>query len=428
MMRYPEYRDSGVEWMGGIPVEWEMRKVKYLFEIRKRIAGDIGYDVLSITQSGIKIKDIMSGQGQLSMDYSKYQFVYVGDFAMNHMDLLTGGVDISNWCGVTSPDYRVFALVDNNSCDRYFLYLLRVGYYRRIFFSLGHGSAQAGRWRLPQNQFNNFKLPIPPFSEQRKIASFLDRKTQQIDELIRIKERKIELLGEQRTALINQAVTKGLDPNVDMKPSGVEWIGEIPEHWKSVKLKHCIKIREGQVDPKEPEYENLTLVAPNHIEGYTGKLLYTETAWEQGAESGKYIFSEGDLLYSKIRPNLRKSCIAKERGLCSADMYPIITDPEILLPEYLLYIFLGEKFNQYAEERLMRVAMPKINRYDVMNYYISLPPLVEQKLSCAYISRQNQTFDKLISEEQRKIDLLKEYRQSLISEVVIGKIDVRSEA
>ncbi|NEW59766.1 restriction endonuclease subunit S, partial [Sulfurovum sp. bin170] len=146
-------KDSGVEWLGEVPAHWGVKKVKYLFEIRKRISGELGYPILSITQKGIKVKDTESGKGQLSMDYSKYQFVKVGDFAMNHMDLLTGFVDISKHHGVTSPDYRVFAARDKNLVTQYFLYLFQMGYINKIFYGFGQGSSQFGRWRLPTDQF-----------------------------------------------------------------------------------------------------------------------------------------------------------------------------------------------------------------------------------------------------------------------------------
>src|SRR6266446_4036184 len=136
--RYKHYKDSGVQWLGQVPTTWGIRRIRHLFEIRKRIAGGEGYDVLAITQQGIKLKDTASGDGQLSADYSKYQFVQVGDFAMNHMDLLTGYVDISPIFGVTSPDYRVFAVRNREVCfDRYYLYLFQAGYRNKIFYAFG---------------------------------------------------------------------------------------------------------------------------------------------------------------------------------------------------------------------------------------------------------------------------------------------------
>lgn len=204
-------KDSGIDWLGEVPAHWSIKKVKYLFEIRKRIAGKEGYPVLSITQSGIKVKDTISGEGQLAMDYSKYQFVEVGDFAMNHMDLLTGYVDISNFHGVTSPDYRVFALTDANSVDRYFLYLMQMGYKDKIFYSYGQGVANIGRWRFQTEPFNNFSVPYPNKDEQQQIVDFLDAETSKIDALLQETQVSIELLKEHRTALISAAVTGKID-------------------------------------------------------------------------------------------------------------------------------------------------------------------------------------------------------------------------
>lgn len=205
-------KDSGVEWLGEVPAHWETRRVKTLFEICKRIVGEVGFDVLSITQRGIRVKDIESGDGQLSMDYSKYQLVEVGDFAMNHMDLLTGYVDVSPSHGVTSPDYRVFRLREPQShTSRYFLYVFQHAYKRKIFFPYGQGSSQLGRWRLPTDEFNAFGLPCPSRAEQIAIATLLDRETAKIDDLMAEAESTITLLQERRTALIAAAVTGRID-------------------------------------------------------------------------------------------------------------------------------------------------------------------------------------------------------------------------
>ncbi len=204
-------KDSGVEWLGEIPEHWQAKRTKFLFKIKKRIVGEDGYQVLSITQQGIKEKDTESGAGQLSMDYSKYQFAYVGDFAMNHMDLLTGYVDITKYNGVISPDYRVFTLEDKNSHPNYYLYLYQNGYKNKIFYKYGQGSSQLGRWRLPTEQFNEFRFPYPPLEEQQQIANYLDEKTSKIDTLIEKSNKSIELLKEKRTALISAAVTGKID-------------------------------------------------------------------------------------------------------------------------------------------------------------------------------------------------------------------------
>ncbi|WP_061010291.1 restriction endonuclease subunit S [Vibrio sp. CUB2] len=204
-------RDSGVEWIGDVPEHWDVKKFKYIFKIRKRIAGGTGYDVLSITQKGIKVKDITSGEGQLSLDYSKYQLVYVGDFAMNHMDLLTGFVDISKHEGVTSPDYRVFTLEHKSSEPNYYLRLLQMGYHDKLFYPLGQGAAHLGRWRLPTEAFNEFLAPCPPYNEQKEISCFINNTHDRIDALLEKAEDAVMLMKEKKLALISAAVTGRID-------------------------------------------------------------------------------------------------------------------------------------------------------------------------------------------------------------------------
>lgn len=170
-----EMKDSGSVWFGNIPINWEMKRLKYVFHIQKDIAGEEGHTVLSITQRGIIPKDFSNNEGQFANSYANYQLVHKGDFAMNHMDLLTGWVDISKYEGVTSPDYRVFVLNDKNGmCPKYYLYMMQMCYSARIFYGLGQGVSGMGRWRLQADKFLNFYIPIPPYDEQKKIADYMD--------------------------------------------------------------------------------------------------------------------------------------------------------------------------------------------------------------------------------------------------------------
>ncbi|HAE67950.1 MAG TPA: restriction endonuclease subunit S, partial [Sphingobacterium sp.] len=200
-------KDSGIDWIGEIPKHWEIKRLKYIFSILKRIAGREGYDVLSITQKGIKVKDVKSGEGQLAMDYSKYQLAYKGEFAMNHMDLLTGWVDISEHDGVISPDYRVFTLINNRNFSPYFLFVLQDCYSSKIFYAHGQGVSMLGRWRFPTENFNNFFFPIPPLTEQKAIVAFLQEQTSKIDKAILQKQEQIVKLKEYKQSLINEVVT-----------------------------------------------------------------------------------------------------------------------------------------------------------------------------------------------------------------------------
>lgn len=202
-----EMKDSGNQYWGSIPTNWHLSDIKYLFEIVKRNAGKEGYDILSVTKKGIKIKDISNNEGQVAESYANYQFVYPGDFVMNHMDLLTGWVDCSNLFGVTSPDYRVFRLRDKNNSLSYYKYIMQTCYMNRIFYSLGQGVSNLGRWRLQTSSFNNFMVPVPPVEVQESIATYLDKKCTEINICIDDKQRQLEVLEEYKKSLIYEYVT-----------------------------------------------------------------------------------------------------------------------------------------------------------------------------------------------------------------------------
>jgi len=201
-------KDTDSSVWNSIPENWKLVDIKYLFEIVKRIAGKEGFDILAITQQGLKIKDISNNEGQLASDYSGYQFVYPGDYAMNHMDLLTGWVDLSSMFGVTSPDYRVFRLRDNKNYDRtYFKYVMQCCYMCKIFYSLGQGVSNMGRWRLQTAVFNDFKIPVPPYKEQVEIGKFLDSEITQIDSIIAEKRKQIENASNYKKSIIFEYIT-----------------------------------------------------------------------------------------------------------------------------------------------------------------------------------------------------------------------------
>lgn len=191
-----------------IPEGWKLVDIKYLFEIVKRIAGKEGYDIIAITQQGLQYKDVSSNAGQLASDYSGYQFVYPGDFAMNHMDLITGWVDLSDKFGVTSPDYRVFRLRYPDRFDRkYYKHIMQCCYMCRIFYSFGRGVSNLGRWRLQTSTFNDFKVPVPPYEEQVIIGKYLDEKVSEIDAIITQKREQLTVLADYKKSLIYEYVT-----------------------------------------------------------------------------------------------------------------------------------------------------------------------------------------------------------------------------
>ncbi len=201
-------KDSGSVWFEEIPCNWVMKRIKYLFHIKKDIAGKEGYTVLSITQRGIQPKDLSKNEGQIAANYSQYQLLAPGDFAMNHMDLLTGWVDISKYSGVTSPDYRVFVLDDTEKNDSsYYLYLMQMCYFNRIFYGLGQGVSEMGRWRLQADKFLNFPVVVPPVDEQKEIASYLNEKCSCIEVMIAKKQQYLTEIENYKKSLIYEYVT-----------------------------------------------------------------------------------------------------------------------------------------------------------------------------------------------------------------------------
>ena len=203
-----EMKDSGSVWFGNIPINWEMKRLKYVFHIQKDIAGEEGHTVLSITQRGIIPKDFSNNEGQFANSYANYQLVHKGDFAMNHMDLLTGWVDISKYEGVTSPDYRVFVLNDKNGmCPEYYLYMMQMCYSARVFYGLGQGVSGMGRWRLQADKFLNFHIPIPPYDEQKIIADYITDKVNHIEVEIDKRNKLVEKYQEYKKSLIYEVVT-----------------------------------------------------------------------------------------------------------------------------------------------------------------------------------------------------------------------------
>ena len=205
------YVKTSMDWACEIPAEWSISRIRN-FEILKRIAGAEGYDVFSVTQQGLKVRDINVYEGQLAANYSGYQFVYPGDFAMNHMDLLTGGVGIADHLGVTSPDYRVFRIFDEAHCYApYYLKVFQICYRRHAFYRFGRGAANVGRWRLPADAFKNFEIPLPPYEEQIKIVQAIGDEEQKTKAAIECLKKQIDLLNDLKTRLISDTVTGKID-------------------------------------------------------------------------------------------------------------------------------------------------------------------------------------------------------------------------
>ena len=296
MRSYPEYVYSGISWLGQIPKHWKQIRLKHCCHINPSKSNS-EFDRESDQQVAFLPMEKVSEAGEIDTSFRKpiselwngFTYFEVGDtiFAKITPCFENGKgaylQHLGSQIGFGSTEFHVLRPLEYLSTGNFLYYLT----FSHVFRKTGEAfmTGAAGQKRVPTQFVEEFQVALPPLNEQKSLTEFLNRKTTQIDDLIARKLRLIELLQEQRTALINRAVTKGLNPDAPMKDSGIEWLGEVPAHWKVIKFKHCASIANGQVDPRLPEYKNLILIAPNHIESGTGKLLYLETADEQGAES-----------------------------------------------------------------------------------------------------------------------------------------------
>ena len=426
-MRLPQYAayvDSGEPWMGVVPEHWQVRRLKNLFEIRKRIVGEEGHQVLSITQRGIRIKDIESNDGQLSMDYSKYQIVQPGDFAMNHMDLLTGYVDISPYSGVTSPDYRVFVLRDGIICEpKYFLFLLQNAYRQRIFYALGQGASEFGRWRLPADQFNDFRVPFPPLGEQGLISAFLDREISKIDTLIAEQEKLLALLAEKRQATISHAVTKGLNTDVPMKNSGVDWFGDVPEHWPILPAKRCASVFVPQRNKPELNVVGSGTYWATMEDMKKGHITSTNfwVSDEARLEAGSRILRAGAVIASCVG-NFGVASINDVDIVVNQQLQAFISTPSIN-NKFLCYIVLISR--TYFERIGTTATLVYVNQQGFENMPTLLPPISEQLAIVEFLDIKIAELDLVCNRATQVISCLNERRSALIAAAVTGQIDVR---
>ena len=415
MKHYPEYKESGVEWIGDIPAHWEVIRNKFIFQQTR----DVSYPnllLLSIGIRGIIPKSQTDQKDVSSADKSLYKRVKIGDIAFNVMTAWKGGIGMSDYEGIVSPAYQV-CRPTTKLVSKYFHYLFRTDLYKAIFDSASYQVVDQ-RHNLYYDNFKNISAIFPPFSEQTQIAAFLDQKTGQIDELIRVKERRIELLQEQRTVLINQAVTKGFDPNVEMKPSGVEWIEEIPVHWEIGKIKHIATFLNEKSIPETDAIK----ISPENVESETGKILNFYSSYDSVGVK----FQTGDVLFNKLRVYLSKAAFAEYNGYSLGEM--IVIRPSLqYMGKYLFYLMLSSHFIEYCNSISYGVKMPRTGVDDILNAQIPMTSKQEQTQIANFLDCKTKQIDDLIATEQRKIELLKEYRQSLISEAVTGKIDVRNE-
>lgn len=431
---YPNQINSKIKWIGNVPSHWEKSKFKHEFTFSKSINTSKNPTILSLTLQGIKIRDISTNEGQIASSYDNYTKVYKGDIVLNPMDLISGFVDCSPVEGVISPAY--YTLKPNWDIDpEYYKYYLQKHYYEKIFFPFAEGVSVDHRWTLKKEDFLNFSLIKPPIEEQQQIANYLNKKTAKIDTTIAKNKELIELLEEKRVALINQVVTKGLNPDVPMKDSGVEWIGDIPEHWKIRKFGHLINLITKGATPTSYGFDfqddginfiKVESIAKNG-EFIPSKFNYISEDCNNFLSRSK--MKKGDLLFS-IAGALGRVAIVNSEILpanTNQALSIIRINNDELLTKYVFYALKADYSVHQIDDSTVQSAQANLSMESIKEFKILIPPIKEQYNLIEFLNQETSKIDKTISKINENINLLEEYKTSLIHHVVTGKIDVRGE-
>lgn len=423
--KYPSYKDSELEWLGKIPSEWTNSKLKYhSFIYNGNSISDNekeNYENLDITSSipYVSTKDIDSNF--LTIDYDngmrvpicndKFKIAKKGSTLI----CIEGG---SAGKKLSFLDKKV-CFVNKLACidsykgldKRFSNYILRSSVFNYLFNLATTGLIPG----VSINQLKDFEIILPSIQEQQQMANFLDKATAKIDTLIEKQTKLIELLKEKRQAVISHAVTKGINPNVPMKDSGVEWLGEIPEHWEAKKLKFVLQLLN-----KKEKIINQIVVALENIESWSGKYIESDSSY-QGDDVA---FCIGDILFGKLRPYLAKVFLCSFDGIAFGDLlaYRPIKD---YASKYAFYSLISEDFIKIVDSSTYGTKMPRASSEFLSEMRLTVPPLKEQQQIANYLDEKTSKIDILIEKSNKSIELLKEKRTAIISAAVTGKIDVR---
>lgn len=422
-----EMRESGVGYLGEIPVHWDTERIKnHLRFSPDKNPGDAM--ILSLyREHGIVPKDSRDDNHNVtSEDTSNYRYVRVGDFVVNKMKAWQGSMGVSDYEGAVSPAYYVYRFTTDAFDKKYLHYLLRSKCYADEFRRLS-GGIRIGQWDLPKVGFETTYVAVPPKAEQTAIAEAIYVQLNKVDTLITNVQTQIEKLKAYKQSLITEVVTKGLDPSVPMKASGVEWIGNIPAHWGTPKISMIAAVYSGATpDRTYPEYWNGSISWLK-----TGELQNNEIY-----ESEEYI-TEAGLKHSSVQlyePNTILVAMygqGKTRGMTALLRIQSTTNQAcagiVVTSALISYEFLWKALiGAYNGLRELAVGsgQPNLNQALIRDFRIPLPPMQEQEKICEFLAKRIPQIDRLISIKQSKIEKLEQYKRSLIYEYVTGKKEV----
>lgn len=423
MKRYEKYKDSGVKWIGEIPVQWEIARGKRLFQEQKRNIREQDEIVTCFRDGQVTLRRLRKTEGFTnSLKEIGYQGIRKGDLVVHNMDAFAGAIGIAEYDGKSTPVYSVCTERVLGTLDlKFYGYYLRNLALRGLILSLAKGIRERSTdFRF--SDLGNLELPLPSLPEQQTIVAFLDEKIAKVDQTIAIKQKEIELLKERRQILIQKIVTKGLDDGVKMKYSGVEWIGEIPAHWEVRKLKYLLD--ELNIRSSTGKEELLSL---SKYSGVIPKSSLEDRAGGAESHIGYKIVRKYDMVINKMQA---------VNGLLSVSKIPGITSPDYsiyfsknknkLNIFYLQYLLLQNEYLSEFKKRVTGVMEGFIRLYtdELYDIKVQLPKIEEQNEIVFYVKKIEEKIAKAISLKQKEIEKLKEYKMVLIDNVVTGKVKV----
>lgn len=415
-------KDSGVEWIGLIPEDWKIEKTKYHFFNKKEIVGikADNYERLALTLKGVVKRSKDDNEGLQPEKFETYQILRKNELVFKLIDLQnisTSRIGLSNFIGIVSPAYIIIKANNNINVrfvEKYYLSL----WYFQIFNKLGDAGVRSS---LNANDLLNILLPIPPLPEQQAIADYLDDKCAQIDNITATINEQIEVLKQYKKSVITEAVTKGLDPNVPMKDSGVEWIGRIPEHWEVKKLKFMLNesvIRSQNGDEM--------LLSVSQYKGIIPASLNKQRTMQANSLVGYKIVKKGNLVFNKLNPALARFGASQYDGITSPDFSVYIVNPNITSAKYLEYLLKTSNYALQLQRNATGVGEGFMRLYSDKLYEIkiALPNLTEQNDILNFVNDKCSQIDAVIADKQAQLETLTAYKKSLIYEYITGKKSV----
>ncbi len=428
---YPVMKDSGVEWLGEVPEHWEVRRNGCLFQQRNQ-TGFADLPILEVSlNTGVRVRDFENAtRKQVMSDRGKYKRAAMGDIAYNMMRMWQGAVGVAPVEGLVSPAY-VVARPFPETESRFFNYLFRTAAYMAEVDKYSHGIVK-DRNRLYWAEFKQMPSVFPPHGEQKTIAGFLDAIARRINRLIRAKQKLIGLLEEQKQAIIHRAVTRGLDPDVPLKPSGVEWLGDVPEHWEVRPFTKSVVDRADYRGATPEKIDaGVTLVTAKNIR--KGWIDYEVSKEYVAREKYEQIMRRGlpktdDLLLTMEAPLGHAALVDREEVALAQRVVRFRMDPSLFVSQFVLQSVLASYFQDQLLCRGTGSTALGIKASKLPQLRILRPPLTEQKDIVESIEHDTTPLRAAIDHARSKITLLREYRTRLIADVVTGKLDVRGAA